>query len=323
MRYRGFFFLALLLISPLGASAQQVLLSIHKVEGFRNAFWDGLRAGALEEAKVLGLDLKIQGVDPAYEANPAPGQIRVIREALAQGFDSVIVTPGDRLKLAPVVEESVLAGVPVVGIDAPVESVHLSALVATDNYQGGLDAARRMASRLGPKGQLVILSHPSVQNQAIRDRLQAFLSGIKQFGPGVTILSSDTAGRATLESDTVAASQLLTAYPQANGMYCLSGSGTTGALRALQKTGRSTSVVLIGWDGDAESFAGLRVGTVDAILQQDSKTMGARGVRAAWEALQGRAPFRSVLIPATLVTRDTLNDARVVELLGSLGGGAR
>lgn len=307
---------------PAGAD-HLVLLSIHKVEGFHNAFWDGLRSGAAEEARSLGLSLVIQGVEAASASDPAAGQIKVIRAALSQGAKAILLTPGDRLKLVGVVQEAVLAGVPVVGIDAPVESLLLSALVATDNYQGGLDAARRMAAEVGPRGQVVVLSHPSLQNQAIRDRLQAFLSGLKQFGPGIAVLSSDRAGKATLDSDTQAAASLLKDFPQAKGLYTLSGSGTTGALRALQNSGRATEMVLIGWDGDAESVAGLRAGTVRAIVQQDARSMGAKGVRAAWDALHGKATNKSVLIPATVITRANLSDPAVVTLLGSQGLGAR
>jgi len=314
----------LLLGATVPCSAQtSILLSIHKVEGFHNAFWDNLRAGAQQEAAALGVSLTIQGVDPAFEADPAPGQVKVIRQALTQGTKAVILTPGDRLKLVGVVQEAVLASVPVVCIDAPVETTLLSALVATDNYQGGLDAARRMATAVGPRGQVVVLAHPSLQNQAISDRLRAFLSGLKQFGPTITVLSSDRAGKATLDTDTPVVGGVLRDFPTLTGLYTVSGSGTTGALRALQAAGKAGKVVLIGWDGDAESLAGVNKGLVDAVIQQDARSMGAQGVRAAWETVQGKAPKKSVLIPATVVTKGNLFDPSVQAILGPLGSSLR
>lgn len=292
----------LALVSWPGWAQGPVLLSIHKPEGFSNAFWDDLREGARAEAKAQGIALVIKGVDPRYTADPAPGQIDVIRTALRSGISALVLTPADRLRLVGVVQEAVLAGVPVVCIDAPVESSLLSAIVASDNYQGGLSAAQRMASRLGPRGRVVVLNHPSAQNKAIHDRLEAFYSGLRQFAPGVEVVSSDRSGQATLETDTKAAAGLLRDFPGADGIYAVSGTGLTGALRALKAAGRAGEVVLIGWDADPETLQGVKEGFVDAIVQQDARALGRLGVRSVLEALRGSPPKRSVLIPTTLIT---------------------
>lgn len=297
-----FGFVLLVLASMPGWSQGPMLLSIHKPEGFSNAFWDDLREGARAEARAQGINLVVKGVDPRFTADPAPGQIEVIRQALASGIAALVLTPGDRLRLVGVVQEAVLAGVPVVCIDAPVESGLLSAIVASDNYQGGLMAARRMATRLGPTGKVVVLNHPSSQNKAIHDRLEAFFSGLRQFSPGVVVLSSDRSGQATLETDTLAAGGLLRDFPEAEGVYAVSGTGLTGAFRALKAAGRAGQVVLVGWDGDPETLQGVKEGLVDAVVQQDARALGRLGVRSALEALRGSPPKRSVLIPITLVT---------------------
>lgn len=294
----------------------KLVLSVHKTEGFHNAFWDALKDGAQQEAWDQGVELAYVAVPPAFAQDPAAGQAAVVRQALKAGVAGVVITPGDRLKLVAVVQEAVLAGVPVVCIDAPIESTLLSAIVATNNYQGGLAAARRMATRMGATGRVVVLSHPSAaQNQAIHDRLEAFASGLRQFAPGIQILSDNRAGQATPETDAVVAEGLLRDYPEATGFYAVSGGGLIGALRALRATGRAGKVTLIGWDADAESLQGLRNAEVDAILQQDPRAMGRLGVRAVLDAIRGKAPNRSVGIEATLLTRDTLETPRARELL--------
>lgn len=302
MRPHPLGWIALFLVSVASWAQGPVLLSIHKPEGFSNAFWDDLREGALIEAKAQGVALLVKGVDPRYTADPAPGQVEVIRRALASGISALVLTPGDRLRLVGVVQEAVLAGVPVVCIDAPVESNLLSAIVASDNYQGGLAAAQRMARRLGPTGKVVVLNHPSAQNKAIHDRLEAFFSGLRQFAPGIEVVSSNRSGQATLETDTKAVAGLLRDFPGAEGFYAVSGTGLAGALRALKAAGRAGNVVLIGWDGDPETFQGVKEGLVDAVVQQDARALGRLGVRSALEALRGNAPKRSVLIPTTLIT---------------------
>jgi ribose transport system substrate-binding protein len=71
------------------------------------------------------------------------------------------------------VEQAIAKGIPVVVFDSGLESKKISAYVATNNYNGGVIAAKRLGELLGGKGRIILLRY-NVGSASTDEREKAF-----------------------------------------------------------------------------------------------------------------------------------------------------
>jgi ribose transport system substrate-binding protein len=95
------------------ASAQSILVDM-KGPGAGNPFWAAVERGALEKGKELGVEVIV--LAPPTESDVA-AQIAQVEDQLAKGIKGLVLAPTDPNALAPIVDEAVADGVPVVFID--------------------------------------------------------------------------------------------------------------------------------------------------------------------------------------------------------------
>ena len=87
--------------------------------------------------------------------NSAPKQTGDIEAAITRGVDGIIISPLDAVALAPVLQEAVNAGIPVITIDRSVQGVPgILAHVGADNVLGG-EAQANMIMEMFPDGATV------------------------------------------------------------------------------------------------------------------------------------------------------------------------
>ena len=121
-------------------------------KGTTHEFWKSVHAGAAQAAKEAG-DVEIFWKGPLQE-NDGEGQINVVQEFITKKVDGIVLAPLDSQALIAPVKDAKERGIPTVIFDSGLgdESVIIS-YVATDNYQGGAFAARRLAEVLGVKAK--------------------------------------------------------------------------------------------------------------------------------------------------------------------------
>ena len=82
--------------------------------------------------------------------NSAPKQTADVEAAIVQGVDGIIISPKDTVAMAPVLQQAVEAGIPVITIDRRVDGVEgILSHVGADNVIGG-----------EAQGQLIVDSFP-------------------------------------------------------------------------------------------------------------------------------------------------------------------
>ena len=140
-------------------------------KGTTHEFWKTLHAGTLKAADELGnVDVIWQG--PQKEDDRVQ-QIQLVQNAIAAGVDGIVLAPLDARALVDPVEAAVAKGIPVVIFDSALESTKMVSYVATNNYNGGVLAGRRMGELLEGPGQ----GHPAAlrgrlgKHRATRERL--------------------------------------------------------------------------------------------------------------------------------------------------------
>ena len=208
-------------------------------KGTTHEFWQTIHAGAARAAAELG-DVELIWQSPQKEDDRTL-QIQLVQGAIAAGVDGIVLAPLDARALVAPVEEAVAKGIPVVIIDSALESTKPVSYVATDNYHGGVLAAKRLGELLGGQGRIILIRY-AVGSAATQEREQGFTDTMAKEFPKVVYVSDDQYAGATSDSAQRVAQNLVTRYRgQFDGIFTPNESSTLGTLRALESAGLVSS----------------------------------------------------------------------------------
>ena len=134
-------------------------------------------------------------------------------------------------------ETAVAKGIPVVVIDSGLESTKPVSYISTDNYHGGVLAARGMGKLLGEEGKVILLRY-AVGSESTEQRERGFTETISKEFPKITLLTdSEYAGTTSVQSRQTS-ENLVTRYRgQFDGVFCPNETSTLGMMRALEEAG--------------------------------------------------------------------------------------
>jgi ribose transport system substrate-binding protein len=208
-------------------------------KGTSHVFWKTIHAGALKAAEELG-NVEVIWQGPPKEDERSV-QIQMVQSAIATGVDGIVLAPLDSKALVKPVEEAIARGIPVVIIDSELESSKIVSYVATDNYHGGVLAARRLGELLKGEGKIILLRY-AVGSASTEAREKGFTDTIAGEFPKLTFLSETEYAGPTSEMAQQKAMNLVTRYRgQVDGVFCPNESSTSGMLRALEGAGMLAS----------------------------------------------------------------------------------
>jgi ribose transport system substrate-binding protein len=213
-----------------------------------------------------------------------------------------------------VAREAAGEGIPVVIIDSDIRWDGYVSFVATDNYRGGAAAATRLGEVLGGSGKVLVMRYQE-GSASTANREAGFLETLAESFPGIEVVSSNRYAGPTTESAYATAENLLVRFRELDGIFCPNESTTFGMLRALQDAGRAGTPRFVGFDSSAKLVEALAAGELDGLVLQNPFAMGEQGVRALVAKLDGEAVAPRIDTGVVLVTRETMNDPVVQELL--------
>jgi ribose transport system substrate-binding protein len=204
-------------------------------KGTSHVFWKTIHAGALKAAEELGnVEVIWQGPQKEDERSQ---QIQLVQNAIASGVDGIVLAPLDSRALVKPVEEAIAKGIPVVIIDSGLESTKIVSYVATDNYNGGVLAAKRLGELLQGRGKIILLRY-AIGSASTEEREKGFTDVIARDFPGITYLSNTEYAGATSDTAQQKGQNLVTRFRgQIDGIFCPNESSTVGMLRALEGAG--------------------------------------------------------------------------------------
>jgi ribose transport system substrate-binding protein len=278
-------------------------------KGTTHAFWQSIRAGA--EAAAKELNCKIFWTGPEREGD-RERQIQIVEDVIAQKVDAVVLAPLDNKALVPSVENLASRNIPCVIVDSGVETERYAAFAATDNYQGGALAARRMGEILGSKGNVLVLKYAQGSASTIA-RENGFIETLQKEFPEMKIVDTKY-GLDTVETALQAAEDLLTRNQNVQGFFACNESTAVGALQALQSQKRN-EIKLVGFDSAPALLQALRAGQIDALIVQNPYKMGYEGVKAAVASIKHQPVTKKMDTGVAVVTKTNLDDPKVKELL--------
>ncbi len=279
-------------------------------KGITHIFWESIRRGAEKAGAEAGVKIFWNG--PEREGNREM-QIQIIEDFITQKVSGIVLAPIDNKALVPSVEKIYDKKIPCVIIDSGIDTDKYVSFVATDNYQGGVIAARRMGKILSGKGKIVVVKYAPGSASTMK-REDGFISTIEKEFPEIEIVDSKY-GLDTVETALQAAEDLLTKNTELDGIFACNESTSVGTLRALQSQRRAGKMKMIGFDAGGLLIDGVKAGVVDSLVVQNPYKMGYEGVRVLMATLDGEKVERRVDTGVTLVTKENLETPEIRELL--------
>jgi ribose transport system substrate-binding protein len=280
-------------------------------KGTTHEFWKAIHAGAVKAARELDVDILWKG--PQKEDDRSQ-QITVVEDFVSRGVDGIVLAPLDDRALMRPVRDSARENIPVTIIDSALQGEDYITFVATDNYRGGVLAAHEMGKQLPDGGRIFLIRYQEGSASTI-EREQGFSDTIASGYPRIEYLVQNLYAGATTESAYQLAENLLSRFPDVEGIFCPNESSTFGTLRALQEADLAGKIAFIGFDSSPKLIQGLRDGHLQALVLQDPLNMGYLGVKQMVLHLRGETVEKRVDTGVYVARRDNMDDPKIKFLL--------
>ena len=286
-------------------AGEKVLAVIPK--GTASMWWEVVRKGAVQAGQETGYHISWTG--PEQETDREK-QIQAVEDAIVKGVDGIVLGPNDAKALVRPVQKIKAAGIPCVIIDSAVEAdpADYVTFVATDNFLGGQEAARRLGAILNGRGNVILTKF--VQNSASTDaRAEGFCETIKKEFPAIHIIAEQyTLG--TVEDARQKTVDMLMRNKEVDGLFAVNHPTSVGAYKALQNQQVTDQVKMIGFDSDPILLEGIAQGGVEALIVQNPFEIGYQGVMACVERLKGGELPKQIPIPSMIIDKVNLEEMK-------------
>jgi len=269
-------------------------------KGTNHIFWQTVHAGALKAGAEFGLEILWNAPQSEIDSSR---QISIVENLIARRAAGIVLAPVDEEALVTVVERAADSGIPTAIFDSAIQTDKIITFVATDNYEAGRMAARRMGEILGGKGKVGVIGFMPGSASTVK-REQGFVDEIAESFPEIEMLGVrfNMADRSKAMAE---AENLMTAHPDLAGLYADNESSFDGAVRAVKL--RQADVKIVGMDASDELIAEMKARVVDSIVVQDPFKMGYESTKAMAQHLRGEQPVREMDSGAYLLTAENVD----------------
>ena len=236
--------------------------------------WVSLKEGAEEEAKADDVTVDFMAPDVKDDAK----QIECINNAVAGGYDALMVAANSEDAVSGALQEAIDAGMKLVYVDSPA-NVEAEATFSTDNKSAGKTAGEEMIKALEDKGvkdgSIGIVNINNSTNTAIQ----------REAGEGTDyeLLETQFCEGDAAKAQTIAENYITEGVV---GIYGTNEGASTGVGNAIKASG-SDEIIGVGFD-KSDTLKGLiEDGYLVCTMAQNPDQMGKLGVQACIKALNG------------------------------------
>lgn len=275
-------------------------------------FYFMIGKGAKAAAEKYGVDLFVSEYPKAWGPEI---QIPILKAVAARGdIDLLFTGPASKDALIPVLKEIYDMGIEIITVDTyigdgdythPPIDFPLS-FIGTDNFQGGVEVAHRLAKMIGEKGKVFVeTTNPDVSS--VVERVEGFKKGIKDY-PNIELVGVEY----NLDSQEKAQAQVaaaLQAHPDIVGIFGTNLYSAQGAYQAVVNAGLTGVVKIASWDATVDLINALKEGKVDLVLAQRPFDMGYLAVEWGYKYFTQNAKVPKRINPGFFFfTRENVND---------------
>ena len=263
--------------SALAAGEQIALITMDSID----QHWVTLNEGAQKAAEELGVTVTFMAPNTKDDAQ----QIEQVNNAVAGGYQAIIVAANGPDAISSALKEAASQGVKIVYVDSPA-NVEAEATFSTDNKAAGKTAGETMLAKLTEMGvttgSIGIINVNAATDSCVM-REEGFRSAFE--GTGFTLLETQYGEGDAAKSQSIAENYITQGVV---GIFGCNEGSTTGAGNAIKASG-SSEIVGVGFDKSDAILGLIEDGYLLATMAQNPDVMGYEGVKAAVAALNGES----------------------------------
>ena len=243
--------------------------------------WVTLNEGAQKKADELGVAVTFMSPNTKDDAQ----QIECVNNAVAGGYDAIMVAANGPDAISSALKEAAGAGVKIVYVDSPA-NVDAEATFSTDNKAAGKTAGGEMLNALKAAGLTsgtigVINVNAATDSCVMRE--EGFRSAFE--GTDFTILETQYGEGDAAKSQSIAENYITQGVV---GIFGCNEGSTTGAGNAIKASGKD-GIIGVGFDKSDAILGLIDDGYLLCTMAQNPDVMGSEGVAACVKALDGES----------------------------------
>src|ERR1700675_312580 len=154
-------------------------------KGTAHIFWQSVQAGAISAGRDLDVEVVWNG--PPQETDYSR-QIEIVDSMVARHVDGLAVACTDQTALAQPIERAAKAGLLATVFDSGVDTQNYLTFVATNNYEAGQMAARKLAELIHNKGKVAVVMNAPGSGSTM-DREKGFEDVMAKEFPNIQIVA--------------------------------------------------------------------------------------------------------------------------------------
>lgn len=254
-------------------------------------FYQDMESGMKSEAAKYGYAVVV--VDASRDNSKQQSQVE---DFISQKVAAIVLTPYDSQAIGSAIVEANKAGVPVFTADIANGSSQGKVVshIASDNVQGGGQAAKLLCAALGKAGgSVAIIDEPEVSS--VQDRVKGFKAGLAAGCPTVKVVADiDGGGERAKASSSM--EDILQAHKDLKGVFGINDDSALGAAKAIDAAGATGKVVVVGYDATPEGRTAIKAGSMygDAIQHPDQ--IGSKTIDAIHDYFDKKTPAAKIAV---------------------------
>lgn len=243
-----------------------------------------MRAGVDAAARKFKVDARLVG--PV--GGGAEKQVAEIENLITSGVDGLGVSSTSTDALVPTIDRAIQKGIPVVTFNTDNPKAQRLTFVGQDLVKSGRAMADQLVKYMGPKGNILIFTVDAAA-QWSKDREGGVRAVLARY-PDIKIL--DFVNTTNDSQRTYAAIEsAMTAHPNVNGIISLDCCSTPAAGQYLKTNGLIGKVKLVGSDALDQQNQLMKLGAIQALIDQDPYNQGYRSVEVLVNVIRtGKLP---------------------------------
>ncbi|HUB52245.1 MAG TPA: substrate-binding domain-containing protein [Terracidiphilus sp.] len=236
-------------------------------------YWQTAVAGFKKAAAEYGVTARAVGPDN-YDPQ---GELAELQKAVAAKPAGILISVADAAVLTPGINAAVDAGIPVITVDSDAAGSHRLYFIGTNNLDAGRLGGRRVAEKLGGKGNVVVFTITGQPNT--EERLKGF-KDVFATKPGINIVEVvDIKGDTGVAFDRTQQLIAQTGAKKIDAFVCLESASGEAVAEAVKRSHDSSRTV-VAWDVNPDTLNAIKDGVIDATIVQKPFTMGYVGLKA-------------------------------------------
>ena len=285
-----------------GAAEGTSITFVAGVKG--DPFYITMSCGAQEAAAAAGATFEFQ----APNSFSPTDQVPIVDGVAAARPSALLIAPTDSASMYAPIQRVSDEGTKIVLVDTTLDNPDIAASsVKTDDYQGGVEAAKKLSELVGGSGEVLLLNfQPGVSTTEARGK--GFVDTAESVG--LTVVGTEYSGT-EIEKGTQIVDATLQRYPDLAGVFTTTDYGAQGTVTSLRNAGKLGQVKVVGFDASPVMVEQLKAGDIQAIVSQQARTIGKLGVEQALKAVAGEPTEASIEVPTITITKVDLESADV------------